>query len=266
MFIDFGTVLVAFSKATFDEARKNCHINATCGEFQNGIKPEQFNLEGLFEKDDYEYFISNDVTCHIHHTDVFGPIRANIPKMIERYCVINHLPQGKFVYYTANLIDKYRSLIQIKKSNHFIETALANAENHKEVFESRLRGELPATRQELFTIVVETNSYDHEDTELFYTDKTFQPILLGSPIIIAGRKGINKRIIEAGLTPYDDYFDLSFDDEPDDITRINSLLDEVIKVRSLLINSTPEQAVEWYKKGRHVLEENKKFLLGEINV
>ena len=89
---------------------------------------------------------------------------------------------------------------------------------------------------------------------------------MGSPIIIAGRQGINKRIIEAGLTPYDDYFDLSFDDEPDDITRINSLLDEVIKVRSLLINSTPEQAVEWYKKGRHVLEENKKFLLGEINV
>ena len=113
--------------------------------------------------------------------------------------------------------------------------------------------------ENLFSLVGETDYCTRNDTELFYTEKTFKPMVYGHPILILGQKGLNKRLSELGFKTYEAVFDLSFDDEPDNKKRMLMMLKEIERVlRSL---NKEDDIERFYEKIEPVVEHNRKFLV-----
>lgn len=110
--------------------------------------------------------------------------------------------------------------------------------------------------QTIFQIVNETLVEDHNNTTLFYSEKTFRPVAYFQPMLIWGQPGINKYLSKIGYKTYDDWFDLSFDDEPDHKLRYQKLLKVVEDTCNKLDNMTDEQKIEWRFKNEEVLKHN----------
>jgi hypothetical protein len=113
----------------------------------------------------------------------------------------------------------------------------------------------------VFSIVNETLADNANNTSLFYSEKFLKPIINGQPMLIYGQRGINKQLGILGFKTYESYFNLDFDDEPDDIIRYKKLLisatTEVNHLRSL----TKDQQIEWRFKNSELLEFNFRNLM-----
>jgi hypothetical protein len=114
----------------------------------------------------------------------------------------------------------------------------------------------PIHRQTLFQIVNETLVDNYFDTSLFYSEKTFRPVICFQPFVIYGQKGINKHLKNIGYQTYEEWFDLSFDDEEDNILRYKKLLQTVRNTCSYLDSLTRDQKIEWRFKNEKLLEHN----------
>lgn len=108
-----------------------------------------------------------------------------------------------------------------------------------------------------FSIVNETLCVNQNETSLFYSEKILKPMFNFQPMIIWGQKGINKRLPLIGFKTYESYFDLSFDDEPDDILRYQKLLVSASDVVSYLKSLTRDQQIEWRYKNSELLSYNR---------
>ena len=108
----------------------------------------------------------------------------------------------------------------------------------------------------LFQIVNETYQSNFNGTSLFYSEKTFRPMICMQPFIIYGQPGCNKFLKELGYRTYEDYFDLTFDDEPNDTTRYRLILDQVSALCRQLDEMTKNQKIDWRFKKQDVLEHN----------
>lgn len=80
----------------------------------------------------------------------------------------------------------------------------------------------------VFDLVSETTSEC-----IFYTEKTFKPILLGKPFIIYGAKDSNKSLQDLGFKLYDNVVDYNFDSEKNDIRRAELLSRELVRLSKL---------------------------------
>ena len=65
---------------------------------------------------------------------------------------------------------------------------------------------------------------------IFYTEKTFKPILLGKPFIIYGAKDSNKSLQDLGFKLHDNVVDYNFDSEKNDIRRAELLGKELLRL------------------------------------
>jgi len=110
--------------------------------------------------------------------------------------------------------------------------------------------------QTLFQIVNETLVQDWNETTLFYSEKSFRPIAHFQPFVIWGQKGCNKHLGNVGYRIYEDWFDLSFDDEPDNILRYKKLLATVIDICKMLDSMSRDQKIEWRFKNKELLIDN----------
>ena len=110
--------------------------------------------------------------------------------------------------------------------------------------------------QTIFQIVNETLVDDDFGTSLFYSEKTFRPIANFQPMLIYGQVGCNHYLKEWGYKLYDDWFDLSFDLEPDPVLRYKKLLKTVIDASQKLDQMTREERVAWRYKNEDVLIHN----------
>lgn len=111
-------------------------------------------------------------------------------------------------------------------------------------------------RQTLFQIVNETLVNNHDDTSLFYSEKTFRPIVCFQPFVIYGQKGCNSHLKNIGYKTYEDWFDLSFDSENDDILRYKRLLQSISNTCKYLDNLSRDQKIEWRFKNEELLQHN----------
>lgn len=111
-------------------------------------------------------------------------------------------------------------------------------------------------RKTLFQIVNETLVDNQQNTSLFYSEKTFRPIACFQPFVIYGQKGCNKHLKNVGYKTYEDWFDLSFDDEEDDILRYKKLLSSVTETCKYLDSLSKEDKVEWRFKNEEILQHN----------
>ena len=68
---------------------------------------------------------------------------------------------------------------------------------------------------------------------IFYSEKTYKPILLGKPFIIYGAKDSNKSLQDLGFKLYDNVVNYTFDSEKDDIRRAELLSRELVRLSKL---------------------------------
>jgi hypothetical protein len=112
-----------------------------------------------------------------------------------------------------------------------------------------------------FSIVNETEINNYNDTSMFFSEKILKPIINFQPFVIYGQCGINHALLELGYKLYDDYFDLSFDWEPDNIIRYRKLLESITPlVKQLALISVKEQ-MDWRFKNIELLEHNYNIFL-----
>lgn len=115
--------------------------------------------------------------------------------------------------------------------------------------------------QTLFQIVNETLVEDWNYTSLFYSEKTYKPIIHLQPFLIWGQQGCNRYLENMGYKLYTDWFDYSFDDEPNRILRYKKLLQSIEKAITEIENMNPDHYVNWRFKNTDVLEHNLSVLL-----
>jgi len=114
--------------------------------------------------------------------------------------------------------------------------------------------------QTIFQIVNETHAHNFENTSLFYSEKTFKPIFEFQPFVIWGQPGANHKLKDFGYEIYDDWFDLSFDWEEDDITRCQMLVESVQDTCDKLKAMSREEKIAWRFKNQEKLIHNYKIL------
>ena len=105
------------------------------------------------------------------------------------------------------------------------------------------------------------NTYFHATVEtwidqFFITEKTFRPMYHKMPVLILGGAGSNTKIQEYGYKTYEDWFDLSWDNEPDDNKRIKCYVKEIQRVCNMLKNMSVQERIDWSTKNLEVLEHN----------
>lgn len=86
-----------------------------------------------------------------------------------------------------------------------------------------------------FNVVVETH---YNNDNIFYTEKTWKPILMGQPFIILGNTNQNLNLHKYNFNLYDKVVDYSFDAMDDLKYRILGIIDNLIKFKHIDLNET----------------------------
>ena len=112
-----------------------------------------------------------------------------------------------------------------------------------------------------FSIVNETLADNSNNTTLFFSEKFLKPIINFQPMLIYGHQGINKKLSLLGFKSYESYFNLDFDDEPDDIIRYKKLLESAEAAVDLLNTMSRDQQIEWRFHNVELLKYNYEVFL-----
>jgi hypothetical protein len=112
-----------------------------------------------------------------------------------------------------------------------------------------------------FSIVNETEINNYNDTTMFFSEKILKPIINFQPFVIYGQRGINHSLIELGYKLYDDYFDLSFDWESNNIRRYRKLLESITPLVKQLAAASIKEQMAWRFKNIELLEHNYNIFL-----
>ena len=136
----------------------------------------------------------------------------------------------------------------------------------REDFETNWANTLPDKlfQRSLISLVSETLHDSYDNTSMFYSEKTFRPMIYNHPVMIFGQPGCNKYLEKVGYATYDCYFDLSFDDEKDDIKRLKMQVEQLEKLDKELNQMTKKQKYEWLMQGNKVLQHNKSALQQQV--
>lgn len=104
-----------------------------------------------------------------------------------------------------------------------------------------------------FSIIGETNA---EKNYLFITEKTTKPIMNLHPFFIVGSPYTLKYLQELGFKTFSNFWDESYDTEPNFKLRCNMIINEVKK----LCNKSQEEMIKIIKSMEDILIHNKKLL------
>jgi hypothetical protein len=84
-------------------------------------------------------------------------------------------------------------------------------------------------------------------------------------MVIYGQQGINRKIQMLGFKTYEDYFDLSFDDEPNDVLRYKKLLESVENTVKYLRSLSRDEQITWRFKELELLIYNREVFVRKEN-
>jgi len=115
----------------------------------------------------------------------------------------------------------------------------------------------------LFSLVNETLIEEHwinSGPSIFYSEKTFKPMLYNHPILIFGQQGANCELASLGYKSYNKYFNLDFDFEVNTLDRINAVVAEVNRVCDILDSLSVESKIEWLLQDRETIQHNKEII------
>ena len=98
----------------------------------------------------------------------------------------------------------------------------------------------------LISVVGETIQDDYQNTSMFFSEKTFRPILLGQPFLIWGQHRCHRELFDKlGYKPYKKLFNYDFDKIEHIPTRADALIKELQRVANILDGKTKEEQIEW---------------------
>ena len=117
----------------------------------------------------------------------------------------------------------------------------------------------------VFSIVNETLISSYNNTSLFFSEKLLKPIINYQPMVIYGQPGINRKITTLGFKTYEDYFDLSFDNELDDVLRYKKLLASVEHTVTHLRSLSRDEQIAWRFKQLDLLIYNRAVFVRKEN-
>lgn len=116
-----------------------------------------------------------------------------------------------------------------------------------------------------FSIVNETLVDNVGNTSFFFSEKFLKPIVNFQPMLIYGHQGINKKLNLLGFKSYESYFNLDFDDEPDDILRYKKLLLSAEAAVNELKTLSIADRVNWRFKNRKLLKYNYDTFINRVH-
>jgi len=113
----------------------------------------------------------------------------------------------------------------------------------------------------LFSVVGETLQENYDNTSLFYSEKSFRPMILGQPMLIWGQRHCNKKLsTKLGYKLYNNWFDYSFDSIKDEKERANALVLEIKRVCEKLKLMSRSEQINWAYKDEETLLYNRNRL------
>jgi len=110
------------------------------------------------------------------------------------------------------------------------------------------------------SLVSETLSESDNNTSLFYSEKTFKPMNFYHPVMIFGQPGANTCLTELGFKTYDQYFDLSFDNIEDPVSRLTAQINILEKLNLQMSSFSESQKVDWLLQDFDTLKHNKQSI------
>jgi hypothetical protein len=116
----------------------------------------------------------------------------------------------------------------------------------------------------LLSLVSETLEKSIEGTSIFYSEKTFKPMIFNHPICIFGQPNANKYLENLGYKTYEKYFDLSFDSIEDYSERLDAQVNSLELLNEQLLSMTSKQKLDWYMQGIDVIEHNKQTMKEQV--
>ena len=108
----------------------------------------------------------------------------------------------------------------------------------------------------LFHIANETHVDNFNNRSLFYSEKTFKPMIHLQPFLIFGQPFCNQKLQDYGFKIYDDYFDYSFDEELNTKERYLKIIKTIKKTITHLDSLNKFQQIDWRFKNQEKLLHN----------
>lgn len=102
---------------------------------------------------------------------------------------------------------------------------------------------------------------ESDDQFVFYSEKTVTPILLNKLFLVASAKGHHTELKNLGFQLYDEIFDYSFDNEPDESIRYEGLIENVNRISTM----PPQQLEKLHTSVFEKLVYNKKHALNLVS-
>ena len=112
----------------------------------------------------------------------------------------------------------------------------------------------------LIHIISETLCDSYDNTSLFYSEKTFKPMVYNCPVYIMGQQNQNALLEKCYYKTYSKYFDFTADSVANNGQRIQQQIDYLETVNSQLCSMTVNQKIEWYLQDIDTLLYNKEVL------
>lgn len=108
------------------------------------------------------------------------------------------------------------------------------------------------------TYFFEIDKYDTIDEEgIFFTEKTYKPILMKHPFIILHKPYTLQKLKEYGYRTFAPYINEAYDNEPDHQKRLLMIVDEVIRLSKF----TDNQWLEWQHNVAPIVEHNFEIIM-----
>jgi len=114
--------------------------------------------------------------------------------------------------------------------------------------------------ESMISLVSETLFETNNETSLFYSEKTFRPMMYYHPVLIFGQSELNMSLNQIGFKTYDKYFDLSFDVTKNHYERIDSQIEQLEILNDKLSMMSVSQRIDWLLQDRETLEYNRESL------
>ena len=114
--------------------------------------------------------------------------------------------------------------------------------------------------ESMISLVSETLFQTFNETSLFYSEKTFRPMMYYHPVLIFGQPELNISLKHVGFKTYDKYFDLGFDVTKNHYERLDSQIEHLENLNDKLSMMSISQRIDWLLQDRETLEYNREEL------
>jgi hypothetical protein len=103
-----------------------------------------------------------------------------------------------------------------------------------------------------FSLITETYFFEYQTESIFYSEKTFKPIRARHPFVLVAPSGYLANLKNMGFKTFDNWWDESYDNEPNPINRIYKIVDLV----ESLSKKSDKEWISIYYDMKHVLDHN----------